>query len=267
MTIQVVAPATMQEGYTFETKLVKSGRIVPVTVPRGGVTKGETFEVQIPLCDDDRGVSNHVISLPRGKIPLGHWKDGLCDCLSVGLIHPVLCNAWLCPIVLTAQVMHRLRLDWCANPTSASQGRKTFWIILYFYAFVLALNVMVALVLGHVSRLVAHNTSYYNSNTGELVLSPFLVILLQGAQMCNYALALYSLLVMIRTRHYIRQTYLIPPSTLCSCCPSCVDDCCTIYFCNCCALSQMARHTADYEIYPAKCCTETGLPDHVPSIV
>jgi hypothetical protein len=169
-----------------------------------------------------------------------------------------------CTVVLTAQIMHRMRLNWCASPTGAPQGRNTFWIVITLFGGVVVLNLLMALILGHVSRQVASDTtSYYNSITGELTLSPILYILLECVTVCNYALALYSLWIMVRTRYIMRQTYMIP-----TCCPGCVDDCCTIYACHCCALAQMARHTADYNIYPATCCTETGFPAHdVPSIV
>ena len=64
----------------------------------------------------------------------------------------------------------------------------------------------------------------------------------------------YLLLVGIRTRMYIRKKYRIPSA----CCGD-LEDCCCIFFCNCCAISQMARHTADYNTQSAACCTRTGL--------
>jgi hypothetical protein len=33
-----------------------------------------------------------------------------------------------------------------------------------------------------------------------------------------------------------------------------------VYWCNCCTVAQMARHTGDYEAHGARCCSETGLP-------
>lgn len=32
-------------------------------------------------------------------------------------------------------------------------------------------------------------------------------------------------------------------------------------------VSQIARHTGDYENYPSLCCSNTGLPDHAPMVV
>ena len=32
-------------------------------------------------------------------------------------------------------------------------------------------------------------------------------------------------------------------------------------------VSQIARHTGDYENYPSLCCSNTGLPDNAPMVV
>ena len=72
------------------------------------------------------------------------------------------------------------------------------------------------------------------------------------------AVSLFTLILMCKTRRHIRNKYSIPQET----CNGC-EDCCCVYFCTCCTLSQMARHTADYETYRAACCSETGLPPHV----
>ena len=36
-----------------------------------------------------------------------------------------------------------------------------------------------------------------------------------------------------------------------------------VFWCSCCTVAQMARHTADYETYAARCCSDTGLPPNV----
>jgi Cys-rich protein (TIGR01571 family) len=60
-------------------------------------------------------------------------------------------------------------------------------------------------------------------------------------------------------RHHIRKKYSIPGGHC--------QDCCCAFFCSSCSIAQMMRHTADYDIYVSKCCTETGVPNHAPSIV
>jgi Cys-rich protein (TIGR01571 family) len=79
-----------------------------------------------------------------------------------------------------------------------------------------------------------------------------------------YALmfGLYMMFLTIRTRSLVREKYSIPEEY----CNGCEDCCCGV-FCNCCVVAQMARHTADYDTYPAACCNTTGLPSNVPGIV
>ena len=90
---------------------------------------------------------------------------------------------------------------------------------------------------------------------------------------------IFAWIVTINTRAHIRRKHDIPIT----CCRSCEDSCCSLianglildhdvrgHCCSCedmccslccgpCTLCQMARHTADYEKYPASCCTDDGL--------
>ena len=61
-----------------------------------------------------------------------------------------------------------------------------------------------------------------------------------------------------RTRIYVGKEYRISSQ----CCGKYEDFCC-IFFCNCCVVSQMARHTADCHSQPATCCSKTGLRRNV----
>ena len=79
---------------------------------------------------------------------------------------------------------------------------------------------------------------------------------------CEVMFSLYMLFLIIRTRSLVREKYSIPEENCVGC-----EDCCCGFFCNCCVIAQMARHTADYDTYPAACCTKTGLPSNVPGIV
>lgn len=81
---KVVAPANLPEGYTFEAR-VGNKRFL-ATVPTGGVSKGETFFTYI------RELDRVEVS-----IPVGEWRDDLCDCCAFGPLHPLFLNAFLCP--------------------------------------------------------------------------------------------------------------------------------------------------------------------------
>ena len=75
----------------------------------------------------------------------------------------------------------------------------------------------------------------------------------------SFLFALFLLYLTYITRLFIRQRYGIPES----CCVGCEDVCVTI-FCQCCTISQMARHTVDYDTYRASLCSTTGIPGSVP---
>eukprot|EP00584_Thalassiosira_punctigera_P006352 CAMPEP_0172531078 /NCGR_PEP_ID=MMETSP1067-20121228/4619_1 /TAXON_ID=265564 ORGANISM="Thalassiosira punctigera, Strain Tpunct2005C2" /NCGR_SAMPLE_ID=MMETSP1067 /ASSEMBLY_ACC=CAM_ASM_000444 /LENGTH=194 /DNA_ID=CAMNT_0013315407 /DNA_START=33 /DNA_END=614 /DNA_ORIENTATION=+ len=123
--LEVAAPATLPEGYTFEANA--NGQNFTVKVPVGGVEEGQTFSVPFPA--GANGYSGAAI--PRASVPVGDWKDGLCDCCRHGLIHPVIWNAWCCPLVLSGQVMHRLKLTWLGNEGGTiAQTTATFRILL-----------------------------------------------------------------------------------------------------------------------------------------
>jgi hypothetical protein len=93
------------------------------------------------------------------------------------------------------------------------------------------------------------------------------VLALRGVVRVSFYL--YMLVLSTRTRAHIRRNYNIPRSSCCcsGCCGCCWEDFCCSFWLPCCSLTQMARHTADYETYRASCCTETGLPYTVPSVV
>merc|ERR1719253_2203090 len=88
--LEVVAPATLPEGYTFEAEA--GGQPFTVRVPAGGVAEGQKFSVPFPA--GANGYSG--AAAPRASVPVGAWKDGLCDCFRHGLVHPVLWNACCC---------------------------------------------------------------------------------------------------------------------------------------------------------------------------
>merc|ERR1711862_159791 len=59
----------------------------------------------------------------------------------------------------------------------------------------------------------------------------------------NAVFLFYTLYVAIKARKAIRERNGIPTKN----CGS-LEDCCCVYFCGCCTISQMARQTADYDV-------------------
>ena len=72
----------------------------------------------------------------------------------------------------------------------------------------------------------------------------------------HYGIVIYVLIVHVKTRNKLRRKYNINPND------GCIVDCCAVYWCACCSICQMARHTADYKKQHAQLCSETGLDDY-----
>lgn len=80
----VVAPSDLPGGYMFEAQL--GSKKFLATVPPGGVTKGQRFASTMQELE--------TIEIP---VPLGGWRDGLMDCFSHGLCHPLFLNTLIFP--------------------------------------------------------------------------------------------------------------------------------------------------------------------------
>ena len=82
--VDVVAPANLPEGYTFEAE-INNKRFLAM-VPAGGVRKGQTFSCFMKDVD------------AVADIPIGRWRDGLFSLLDNGTAHPMLWTPVLCPL-------------------------------------------------------------------------------------------------------------------------------------------------------------------------
>ena len=170
--VRVTAPSSLEEGYMFDA--VYNGEVFPVTVPPGGVTAGQSFEVPFlpavqavaiavgqpvdstlydgdlyhePLPDDEYTETTPMLqplSTPSNRIrvdpqqqeaPLGSWKTYWFDCLKEGCCHPSLCNAICFPQILMGQVLTRMKLNCCGR--SRGQTYKLTTMIWIFLTFVL----------------------------------------------------------------------------------------------------------------------------------
>lgn len=238
---QVVAPATLDAGYTFE--VTCEGKTFNVTVPEGGVEEGQAFMVPMP---EEQAPTVTSGSLPGNSatttskqsdfaVPTGKFRDGLCDCFNYGLCHPFLCMAfWLKPIAL-AQVMTRMQLNAGARQTSKEGASSTVMII----AIVMIASWLLIVIFGATVR-------------------GLLVVVIIGY-------SLYILAIGTMTRYAMRQKFSIPEEHCDGC--GALEDCCCMYWCGCCSVIQMGRHTHDDKVYQGHCCTKTGLSKDAPDIV
>jgi len=85
--LELVSPATLPENYTFEVDV--EGQSLMVKVPAGGTKEGQKISVPFP---------SGWTAVRSVSAPVGRWKDGLCECCRHGPIHPLLWNAWYCPL-------------------------------------------------------------------------------------------------------------------------------------------------------------------------
>jgi Cys-rich protein (TIGR01571 family) len=268
-TIRVVAPATLEEDFTFDVTLPGENgeRRFSVTVPPGGVKEGEEFEIPYPSSDDDDddddddeySEEKHTLPCRSSSLeqldtesesttgaPYGRWRNHLCACCDV-ITQATFWMAIFCPPVLIAQLVTRLRLNYkgkrIENPANSAQ--TTF---------------------GE-----THDESSLSFN--KIVLS-FVAILVVANMLplIGFALVgLYVVIVMVfvgsNLRYSMRQRYKIPTALKCFGNNGCVEDCVCMLFCGCCSIIQMSRHTHNDKEYPGSCFSTTGLESGAPSIV
>mmetsp|Transcript_2894 Transcript_2894/g.5781 ORF Transcript_2894/g.5781 Transcript_2894/m.5781 type:complete len:269 (+) Transcript_2894:148-954(+) len=236
--VEVSAPSDLPGGYVFDA--VANGQTFSVTVPAGGVSRGQTFSA--PFVPGGGGVS--------ASVPEGRWKDGLCDCCMFGCCHPALWMGICCRLALLGQVQNRLRLNWLgvrANPGD----RSPFKVLLGITIFAMVWSQLISNLL----------KGCIDPNTGlPIEGSPFWSIYSVNIAF-SLALGVFSIYVILKTRRYIRESSGIPEES----CQGC-EDCCCATWCGCCTVLQMARHTAEYETYAGQCCSETGLPVSAPQL-
>ena len=116
--IEVEAPSDLPEGYQFRVTVPGTTRAWMVTVPAGGVEKGQKWTV--PLMDKPNefgenadATTTTAAGLPYGNsssnphasqpapaihIPVGHWRDSLLGVFNYGLCHPHWWTAVTCAV-------------------------------------------------------------------------------------------------------------------------------------------------------------------------
>lgn len=250
-TVQVQAPSDLPAGYQLTVDI--NGEVTVVSVPAGGVQAGETFQGTVVGPDKSAAVDT---SSPF-NIPVGGWRDGIFDCCNHGCCHTSCCTAYWCPNLAVGQLMTRMGLDWTGSPVPTNRY-ATGWS---------PFKLMVALTVAYFAMYLFVNTIIQvyvePTDAGAPPHIPGWIIFLLGLRsLLAFMFSVYVLFAMIRTRMYIRKKYAIREQ-YCSGC----DDCCLSFWCSCCTVSQMDRHTADYRQLNASCCSETGLSQQAAHIV
>jgi len=207
--VEVTAPSALPEGATFLAEY--EGTKFTVTVPTGGVTAGQNFVA--PFNPQESSSS---------------WKDNWAACTRYGICHPSLINALCCPLILLAQVMTRLKLNWRGEPAPAGEWVKTFPIFVYITIGYFICSTIF-------SPVEYDDASFLYSFIGFAY----------GGFLCYMT---YKVRKHVRERDNISETRCVG-----------FEDLCCALCCGCCTTSQLARQTADYDEEDAHWFSTTGL--------
>lgn len=254
-TVDVIAPSDLPAGYQFYVNdATDPHRSLLVEVPPGGVRSKERFAAAVRE-EVDRGAHN---------VPTGRWRDGLCDCCRFGCCHPQCCLTFWCGPCALGQVLTRMKRNWCGLAASAQDPRTAFQVLFALYVVYLIVTWALGIVIGQFQAEDENgNKSQMSWRTTDNENDPdWLIGVRIVRNIVELALFIFMVVVVMRLRQYLRGRYRIREKS----CKGC-EDCCCAFWCQPCTICQMARHTADYQRYPAGCCTEDGLAGGAPSVV
>jgi Cys-rich protein (TIGR01571 family) len=182
------------------------------------------------------------------------WKDSLWDLFRYGYCHTSCKNSCCCSLLAAGQVISRLGLTCWGSPGPVTVGafKRLVYLACAFWTTRILLLLIIAVLDPNIesTEWIEPPTSYYFF----AALDDLLAYMYLG----------FTVVVLRNLRAHVRSKYAIPEGNACP--TGCEDTCCSI-FCPCAVAAQMLRHTADYNAYPALCCSDTGLPANAPSIV
>lgn len=194
---------------------------------------------------------------PQTSVPVGHWRDSLWDIFKHGYCHCSALNSCCCVPVAAGQVITRAQLTWLGKPpdittTAVGAFRTLLCLVFSFWVTRVLLLIVIAILDPNTDSPVWIDppTSYYV----VCAIDDLLAVAYFG----------FTIVVLRNLRSHVRSKYAIPEANQC---PAGFEDTCCSIFCSCCVAAQMMRHTANYEVTPGRCCTDTGTPKNAPSIV
>ena len=172
--------------------------------------------------------------------------------------------------VLLGQIMNRMKLNWRGNQESGGSSAYTLKIMFGLMVVYILFDPIYAVhpfipgtTINVMKNMIIFASIEENFHKYKGMYPHWLVELSTVNLIIGIIFLVYLIYAMTKTRRYIREKYAIPEVY----CKTGMEDCCCATWCFCCTAAHMARHTADYDYYPAKCCNETGLTRHAPSIV
>jgi Cys-rich protein (TIGR01571 family) len=289
--ISVEAPSDLPEGYTIDVLNDEDGRVVTVTVPKGGVKSGQIFESDVIVAmsnvddhydhDDPLVVvatAVNVVEATEVTPMMGNNSnnnnnyddnDNDNDDDFGAFTDPAPYGVWkdgLCDCCVMGPCHPSL---WCA-----------IWCPQLLMGQVLTRMHMTwwggggsgSGGNGSSSSSSSSSSTEYRSTFPTLVLFTmiyfFVRFWLPGGhhrhhplmRLFNILYIVYMVVVMSKLRRRVRQRYQIPSQQ--QCCGGVCEDVCCVVFCGCCTISQLARQTVMYDQRRAVPCSSTGLPEN-----
>ena len=169
--------------------------------------------------------------IKENTAPTGRFKNDLFSFLETC---PCPClMGWCCTAILVGQVLQRLRLNPLGLPGGGYENTCQIMTGIVILAWILAFIAAVT-----------------TNGSGILVWYPFYI---------------YTVVALTLARHEFRKRYNIPAKQ-CGEKWYC-DDICFSFWCGCCTILQMHRHTHEEDKFPYEIGSQTGLPTYAPGIV
>jgi Cys-rich protein (TIGR01571 family) len=180
-------------------------------------------------------------------IPTGRWRDGIFDCFIIEPIHSQCCLTYCLPDIALGQIMSRLNLTSCGNPSNTPRSERGYCQPFYIM-YIIVFSILFFNFVNFQASIIA---SAMSASPDKVSFNPNILNIL-----VTYAAVIYIIVVHTKTRNQLRRKYRIGTDQ------SCLGDCCCATFCSAYSICQMARHTAEYHhTHRARCCTETGLDE------
>ena len=168
------------------------------------------------------------------------------------------------PKVASGQVINRLKFTWTARPArNAAESARAFAILLYItivHWTVIGITEVAIFTLYPKNvgpDAYAPNTEY--GYTEPVEISGLLAVIMKINSILKWAYLVIVTFIAFSLRKSVRAKFGIPGSAF--------EDCCCAFWCNCCTVGQMLRHTTDYDVYVSQLCSPTGLSTKVDPMI
>eukprot|EP00934_Nitzschia_sp_Nitz4_P008605 Nitzschia sp. Nitz4//scaffold344_size17659//13562//14566//NITZ4_008813-RA/size17659-snap-gene-0.32-mRNA-1//1//CDS//3329548618//8595//frame0 len=220
--LDVQAPTDLREGYILWVN-TENG-CLPVQVPSGGVLGGQTVTMAVIVHQDNETETDIP---PIKEDTTGQWNHGLCSCFRRGLCHPHAWSICFCPEIFLPPLLRRLKLDWAGSTTPIKNKSTTLrngLIALIVFSYIATWFLRAPS-----SVASSRNNNQWSLTSSEILFWEISYVIL------TLPAAIYGLMVAIRLRAAIRANANIPTG-----CLGYMEDCCCVFMCYGCTVSQMA---------------------------